>query len=156
MRDQAGSAPFHRGHAFCRQPGADDAAAGTHTRIRPAREACRDDPTTCDRQRGCCLTMVPRVLVVVGTDVARDSSAGPRRDYSVLARRLDANIIDLGKIQRSWSARVVQRLAGNGPAQAWLAFRQRQNVDVIVTDGERSGIPLALLLRLARSRVGHV
>jgi len=100
--------------------------------------------------------MVPRVLVVVGTDVARDSSAGPRRDYSVLARRLDADIIDLGKIHRSWFARVVKRLAGNGPAQAWLAFRQRQDVDVIVTDGEHSGIPLALLLRLARSRVGHV
>jgi len=100
--------------------------------------------------------MVPRVLVVVGTDVARDSSAGPRRDYSVLARRLDANIIDLGEIRRSWFARLVRRLAGNGPAQAWLAFRQRQDVDVIITDGEHSGIPLALLLRLARSRVGHV
>jgi glycosyltransferase involved in cell wall biosynthesis len=100
--------------------------------------------------------MAPRVLVVVGADAARDESAGPRRDYAIVAQRLDATIQDIRAIDRSAVARVVRRLAGSGPALAWLAFRDRGNADVIVTDGERSGIPLALLLRLVRSRVGHV
>jgi glycosyltransferase involved in cell wall biosynthesis len=40
--------------------------------------------------------------------------------------------------------------------QAWLAFRERGRYDVIVTDGEHIGIPLALLLKLTRSRTGHI
>jgi glycosyltransferase involved in cell wall biosynthesis len=42
------------------------------------------------------------------------------------------------------------------PLQAWIAFRKRASYDVIVTDGEHIGIPLALLLKAARSRIGHI
>jgi glycosyltransferase involved in cell wall biosynthesis len=42
------------------------------------------------------------------------------------------------------------------PLQAWLAFQERHRYDVIVTDGEHIGIPLALLLKVARARVGHI
>jgi glycosyltransferase involved in cell wall biosynthesis len=41
-------------------------------------------------------------------------------------------------------------------AQAWLAFRQRRGYQVIFTDGEHIGIPLALLLKLAHARTPHV
>jgi glycosyltransferase involved in cell wall biosynthesis len=100
--------------------------------------------------------MAPRVLVVVGANAASDSTSGPRRDYAVLARRLDAKIIDLGAVGRSLVARLIKRFAGIGPALAWLAFRESRGADVIITDGEHSGIPLALLLRLTRSPIGHV
>jgi glycosyltransferase involved in cell wall biosynthesis len=100
--------------------------------------------------------MAPRVLIVVGADAARTSAAGPRRDYAVLAERLQATLLDVRRLRHSIAARVLRRVAGIGMAQAWLAFTQRGNADVIVTDGEGSGIPLAVLLRLGRSRVGHV
>lgn len=100
--------------------------------------------------------MARRVLLAVGANAARDSRFGPRRDYAVLAERVGAAVIDRDLVERSALARLIRRLAGSGPAQAWLAFTRRREADVIVTDGEHSGIPLALLLRLARSRVGHV
>jgi glycosyltransferase involved in cell wall biosynthesis len=40
--------------------------------------------------------------------------------------------------------------------QALLAFRARADFDVILTDGEHIGIPLALLLKLSRSKIRHV
>jgi glycosyltransferase involved in cell wall biosynthesis len=40
--------------------------------------------------------------------------------------------------------------------QAWRAFRYRAGYDVILTDGEHVGIPLALLLKLRGARTGHV
>jgi len=100
--------------------------------------------------------MARRVLLTVGADTARDNRSGPRRDYAVLADRVGAQIIDRASVQRSKRGRLIRRLAGIGPAQAWLAFQRRREADVIVTDGEHTGIPLALLLRLVRSRVGHV
>src|SRR5205807_1051041 len=45
---------------------------------------------------------------------------------------------------------------GMALAQSWLAFGQRNRFDVIVTDGEHIGLPLALLLKLARSKVAHL
>jgi glycosyltransferase involved in cell wall biosynthesis len=100
--------------------------------------------------------MAPRVLAVIGADTSRDTGGGPRRDYAVLAARLGATVLDRRGVERSLVARVVRRAAGNGPAQAWLAFRRRAEADVIVTDGEHVGIPLALLLAASRSRVKHV
>lgn len=100
--------------------------------------------------------MAPRVLAVVGADTSTEPATGPRRDYAVLAARLGATVLDLRSIDRSLVARVIRRAAGKGPAQAWLAFRRRAEADVIVTDGEHVGIPLALLLAASRSRVKHI
>jgi glycosyltransferase involved in cell wall biosynthesis len=98
----------------------------------------------------------PRVLITVGADRARDSKGGPRRDYAVTAAELSADILDRGSIERSRTARLIGRLIGVPAAQAWLAFSLRGRYDAILTDGEHVGIPLALLLRLSRSRVRHV
>jgi glycosyltransferase involved in cell wall biosynthesis len=101
--------------------------------------------------------VAPRVLIVVGADAGRpNDSTAPRRDYDALAEAMGARIIDRTAIDGSRSARLIRRIAGLGPAQAWLAFRRRGEADVILTDGEHAGIPLALLLRASRSRTKHV
>jgi glycosyltransferase involved in cell wall biosynthesis len=69
---------------------------------------------------------------------------------------MNARILDRTSIDGSFIARLIRRLLGYGPAQAWLAFRSRRNVDVIFSDGEHVGIPLALLLRATRARTRHV
>jgi glycosyltransferase involved in cell wall biosynthesis len=100
--------------------------------------------------------MARRVLMVVAASDAAQPTPGPRRDFTVVADLLGATIIDKKSIDRSVSARLVRRVAGWRAAQAWLAYRRRGEADVIFTDGEHVGIPLALLLRLSRSRVRHV
>jgi glycosyltransferase involved in cell wall biosynthesis len=102
------------------------------------------------------MTWTPRVLLTIGADAHRDAREGPRRDYVLLADRLGATILDLTETLRSPVARVIARVFGAPAAQAWSAFGLRRRFDVIVTDGEHVGIPLALLLRLTRSRVRHV
>jgi glycosyltransferase involved in cell wall biosynthesis len=98
-----------------------------------------------------------RVLLVVTADMSSAAPAsGPRKDYRVLAEALGATTIDRSHVRRSRILRRLVRFVGMAPLQAWLAFRERHRHDVIVTDGEHIGIPLALLLKLARSRVGHV
>jgi glycosyltransferase involved in cell wall biosynthesis len=98
-----------------------------------------------------------RVLLVVSVDdVASTPALGPRKDYRVLADRLGADSLDRSHVQRSGILRRLKRFIGVAPLQAWVAFRQRSRYDVIVTDGEHIALPLALLLKLARSRVRHV
>lgn len=107
----------------------------------------------------------PRVLLTVSGTVPDDLdevvAAGrrPRADYSVLADRLPADVVDVpvalsatGRI-----GRIVHRVAGTGPLLAWYAFRARERYDVVLTDGEQVGIPLALLTRFrGRARSTHV
>jgi glycosyltransferase involved in cell wall biosynthesis len=100
---------------------------------------------------------VTRVLLVLSVDdVSAVQGPGPRKDYHALTQALRATTIDRSHVRGS---RILARLArwlGVAPLQAWLAFRARARFDVIVTDGEHIGIPLALLLKLTRSRVAHV
>jgi len=99
-----------------------------------------------------------KVLLVVSVSLPNGLTLppGPRRDYVVLAQALQATILDRSSIERSIVARLLARLFGVPAGQAWLAFRQRRAFDAIVTDGEHIGIPLALLLKLARARTAHV
>lgn len=98
----------------------------------------------------------PKVLVTVGTDAGRDSIAGPRRDYALLADAVGATILDARAVDRSLVARLIRKTIGLPVAQAWCAFARRGEFDVVVTDGEHVGIPLAFLLRFSRSRLKHV
>jgi glycosyltransferase involved in cell wall biosynthesis len=102
------------------------------------------------------VTPAPRVLIVVSADAARDAEKGPRRDYAVLAAALRARILDRSAVARSPIARALGRIAGPHAAQAWLAFQSRWAYDVVITDGEHVGIPLALLLRLTRAPMKHI
>lgn len=99
----------------------------------------------------------PRVLMVVSVDdAAAVSDTGPRKDYRVLADSLNAVTIDRSAVLKSRLPRKLVRWVGVPVLQAWLAFRQRHAYDVILTDGEHIGLPLALLLKLAGSTVAHV
>jgi glycosyltransferase involved in cell wall biosynthesis len=101
--------------------------------------------------------MNPRILLVVSVDDASASPRpGPRKDYNVLADVLRADTIDRSHVRRSGVLSFLLRWIGMAPLQAWLAFCARGNYDVIVTDGEHIGIPLALLLKLSGSKIRHV
>jgi glycosyltransferase involved in cell wall biosynthesis len=99
----------------------------------------------------------PRVLLVISADDATAAPPpGPRKDYRVLADTLGAATIDRSSVRQS---RILSGLAGwvgLAPLQAWLAFRERDHYDAILTDGEHIGIPLALLLKLVGSKIDHV
>lgn len=103
-----------------------------------------------------------RTLLVIEADVRpevqQEIAAGryPRKDYFELARALQADIIDWPSTQDTTISRLLARLAGKSVAQAWLAFHLRKRYDSIYTDSERLGIPLALLLKLTRSRKRHI
>jgi glycosyltransferase involved in cell wall biosynthesis len=96
------------------------------------------------------------LLVVSADDALTQVKSGPRKDYRVLAKALGAAAIDRSTVKRSPLLRSLARYVGVAAVQAWCAFRERNRYDVIFTDGEHIGIPLALLLKLARSKVVHV
>jgi glycosyltransferase involved in cell wall biosynthesis len=81
---------------------------------------------------------------------------GPRKDYAQIAEALGADILDLSQVEASPTARVLRRVFGAPVAEAWLAFRARSHYRALLTDGEHIGIPLALLLKLARDSTPHV
>ncbi len=99
-----------------------------------------------------------RVLLVVSARLPAGSVApsGPRKDYVALVGALNASVIDYASVERSPVGRVVARVAGMPIAQALLAFLESGRHDAVLTDGEHIGIPLALLLKLFRSRTAHV
>src|SRR5690349_2215491 len=106
--------------------------------------------------------MTARVLFVVSArldNAARYAVAvgdWPRKDFFELQRALDADVIDYATVASRWTWRILRRVVGMAETQAWLAFRRRGAYDAIVTDGEHIGIPLAVLLKLARSTTTHV
>lgn len=106
-----------------------------------------------------------RVLLTVSgsmpVDLHEAIAAGrrPRADYLELAQRFDADLLDhpgsmapAGRI-----GRLLGRLAGANVVLAVACFRLRRRYDVVVTDGEQVGLPLAGLLLVARrKRPRHV
>jgi glycosyltransferase involved in cell wall biosynthesis len=84
------------------------------------------------------------------------TASGPRKDFTVVAQTLPATLLDYNSVRRSALSRLLARVLGMPVAQAWLAFLRRHRYDVLLTDGEHIGIPLAFLLMLARSRTIHV
>jgi glycosyltransferase involved in cell wall biosynthesis len=100
---------------------------------------------------------LPRVLLVISATLPRGPVlVGPRKDYRVLAEKMDADILDIRAASQSRVCRLLTSAAGVAVGQAWQAFRRRGDYDVIVTDGEHIGLPLALLLKLTGSPIKHV
>ncbi len=102
-----------------------------------------------------------RVLLVISAQPADDLSeaiaAGrePRRDYYALRDALGADVLFRDDAQRSLLGRVIARVAGPRAALAWAAFRRRRAYDVLYSDGESVGLPLALLLLFGGARRGR-
>jgi glycosyltransferase involved in cell wall biosynthesis len=80
--------------------------------------------------------------------------AAPRTDYVELARALDAEVIDMRFMteRATRTARMVARYAGISLGQVVEGFLRRDRCGHLVVKADRLGLPLALLLKLTRSR----
>ncbi len=102
------------------------------------------------------------LLLIISAEVNQSTQAEiaagryPRKDYFELANALQADILDWTALNMQTSSRLLARVAGKSIAHAWFAFRQRRRYQVIYSDSERVGIPLAALLKLARARNRHI
>ncbi len=104
------------------------------------------------------------LLTVSGTipeHVVDDVASGrrPRVDYLELAAAFDADLADHASCTDSGTiGRVLGRALGANARLAWACWRARRSYDVIVTDGEQVGLPLAAMLWWSRrrSRARHV
>ena len=103
----------------------------------------------------------PQVLLVISVrepDAAAraDISSGsqPRRDFDELQRVLGAELLYLDSAPSSRRARLYRRILGPrvGPrvGLAFAAFALRDRFDIIFTDTDAVGLPLALLLKIRR------
>ena len=106
-----------------------------------------------------------RVLLTVSGSIPADAAeaveAGrrPRIDYLEIARALGADLLDHERARSTGGrgSRVVEKIAGRNVLLAWSCFRRRKRYDVVLTDGEQVGLPLALLMWLAGpNRARHV
>lgn len=106
-------------------------------------------------RRSVLLTVSGRIPATLAADVA--DRVRPRADYVVLAEEFDADVVDVEMaVAANRLAPVIYRLGGAGLLLAWHCFRRRRDYEVIVTDGEQVGIPLALLCRcFGRGRARH-
>src|SRR5215471_523242 len=100
---------------------------------------------------------MPRVLFVVSADLdAPPPPGGPRKDYAALCESLRADLLDRNAVRKHWVTRLIDHACGVAVAQAAMAFQRRRNYEVVLTDGEHIGLPLALLLKIARYHWPHV
>ena len=105
-------------------------------------------------------TPTRRVLLTVSgripEDVLEAVAAGrrPRVDYLEMAAAFDADLLDHTEAARSAGlvGRVVAKVLGENGRLAWRCHQLRNRYDVIVTDGEQVGLPLAALLWISRRR----
>lgn len=99
---------------------------------------------------------------VIPDDIEYQVAAGlrPRPDYLELGQALQADVLDVGEARRRAGrlGRLVERVGGPHALLAWECYRSSSRHDVVFTDGEQVGLPLALLwsLRLGRRRCTHV
>lgn len=106
--------------------------------------------------------MTARTLLVVSAEMnvagreAVDAGRWPRKDFFELQRTLDADVVDYGSVRSRPHRRLMRRVLGTAVTQATIAFTRHRAYDQIITDGEHTGIPLALLLRLSSRRPRHV
>lgn len=104
-----------------------------------------------------------RVLLTVSGVIAPDlreqvvAGRRPRVDYLEMAEAFGADLLDHAEARRSAGrlGRVLGRIGGPNALLALECFRRRGRYDLIFTDGEQIGLPLAALLRLVRTRPRH-
>ena len=75
----------------------------------------------------------------------------PLADYKAIADAANADLLDRRDVKERAGllGRIIERVAGPNVAMAVQLFRERNNYDVIFTDGEQVGLPLSLLLQLS-------
>ena len=109
------------------------------------------------------LLLIPSVLKG-GIEASVAQNEHPQMDYFALRDGLardpqnHVDILDYSSVleDTSFDTRNVLKVAGKDAALAWMGFQCRRNYDVIFTNGENVGIPLAVLMLGARARPRHV
>ena len=102
--------------------------------------------------------MKTAILVGVPVDLAIKEKIRtglvPQSDYFALCEALGAVLISPAKAtsRRLWRLRSLQNIIRS----AWAGFKKRHQYDLIISDSDRVGLVLALLLKLAGSRKHHV
>ncbi len=92
-----------------------------------------------------------------------DRSERPLTDYLAIADECGAELVDrpLVAAHAGPTGKLIRRVAGPDVAMAWHLFGRRRHLDVVITDGEQVGYPLALMMRLGGRRgmrhlmIGH-
>ncbi len=110
------------------------------------------------------VTSKPKVLMLIPSkakyetlgEVSADTH--PMMDYFALQQRLNADILDYSSLEKEGGAPLVKLAirAGKDTALAALGYSKRHDYDIIFSNGENVGIPLAALLKRHRTRPGHV
>lgn len=82
------------------------------------------------------------------------TQARPLTDYVAMSRATRASLLDWGALEHeaSFATKIVRRYLGRSVALAWHVHRQRHRFDVVITDGEQVGLPLATLARFRGTR----
>lgn len=99
--------------------------------------------------------MSNHVLLTVSGTIAADldtkvaAGSRPRADYTTMAQAFGADLIDYPAARAAAGAfgRLLERIGGPDLMLAWSCFRLRDRYQVIVTDGEQIGLPLAALMK---------
>jgi glycosyltransferase involved in cell wall biosynthesis len=94
------------------------------------------------------LTVSGTIPADLGAKVA--DGARPQADYVAMAERFGADLIDYPAARTIAGAigRLLEKIGGPDLVLAWACFALRQRYNVIVTDGEQIGLPLAALMKL--------
>ncbi|MBF6591768.1 MAG: glycosyltransferase family 4 protein [Ktedonobacterales bacterium] len=101
-----------------------------------------------------------RALLVIAAqpDAEREAAVAadhrPRTDYTLLGAALGADLLSPAGARARGIGRLLAPIS-MPLALAWAAFTRRRRYEVIYSDSERIGLPLTVLLWLARARRGH-
>ena len=83
----------------------------------------------------------------------------PLADYIAMARGFPADLMDYRTARKTggWMGKLLEKIGGLNLMLAWACFVQRRNYQVLFTDGEHVGLPLAFLLKFIgwRQRPKH-
>lgn len=99
--------------------------------------------------------MRQRVLLTISGNVPADirkqiqQGHRPLTDYIAMADGFPADLIDFhsAAAQANWFGRLLLKVGGPNLLLAWACFVMRRDYDLIFTDGEQIGLPLAFFLK---------
>ncbi len=78
----------------------------------------------------------------------------PLADYIAMARGFPAELMDYPAARKrgGWIGKILEKIGGPDLMLAWACFARRGDFQVLFTDGEQVGLPLAVMLKLAGGR----